>query len=95
MTQQSLKPETFNEKMQWLKLYYRDPLMTQCADKYLVRNYIKDTIGVEFLIPLIAVFDKAEQAACVIPGRRQSARNTKMIRSQEGEEAGVVCRVIF
>ena len=34
-------PKTFNEKLQWLKLYYHDPLITKCADKYLVREYIK------------------------------------------------------
>ena len=38
-------PKTFNEKLQWLKLYYHDPLMTKCADKYLVRDFIKETIG--------------------------------------------------
>ena len=36
-------PQTFNEKLQWLKLYYHDPLMTKCADKYLAREYIRKT----------------------------------------------------
>lgn len=31
-------PKSFNEKIQWYKLYYRDPLMTQCADKWEVKN---------------------------------------------------------
>ncbi|CRF35684.1 glycosyltransferase [Brachyspira suanatina] len=53
-------PRTFNEKLQWLKLYYHDPLMTKCADKYLVREYIKETIGEKYLIPLIGVWDKVE-----------------------------------
>ena len=53
-------PRTFNEKLQWLKLYYHDPLMTKCADKYLVREYIKETIGEEYLIPLIGVWDRVE-----------------------------------
>ena len=53
-------PKTFNEKLQWLKLYYHDPLMTKCADKYLVREYIKETIGEEYLIPLIGVWNKVE-----------------------------------
>ena len=34
--------------------------MTKCADKYLVREYIKETIGEEYLIPLIGVWDKVE-----------------------------------
>ena len=53
-------PKTFNEKLQWLKLYYHDPLMTKCADKYAVREYIKETIGEEYLIPLIGVWDRVE-----------------------------------
>ena len=53
-------PKTFNEKIQWLKLYYHDPLMTKCADKYLVREYIKEKIGEKYLIPLLGVWDKPE-----------------------------------
>ncbi|TVL63143.1 ATP-grasp fold amidoligase family protein, partial [Brachyspira hyodysenteriae] len=53
-------PKTFNEKLQWLKLYYHDPLMTICSDKYTVREYIKETIGEEYLIPLIGVWDRVE-----------------------------------
>ena len=53
-------PRTFNEKLQWLKLYYHNPLMTKCADKYLAREYIKEKIGEEYLIPLIGVWDKVE-----------------------------------
>ncbi|KLI26996.1 ATP-grasp fold amidoligase family protein, partial [Brachyspira hyodysenteriae] len=53
-------PKTFNEKLQWLKLYYHDTLMTKCADKYAVREYIKETIGEEYLIPLIGVWDRVE-----------------------------------
>ena len=53
-------PKTFNEKIQWLKLYYHDPLTTICADKYLVRGYIKEKIGEEYLIPLLGVWDKVD-----------------------------------
>ena len=38
-------PITFTEKLNWYKLYYRDPLMKQCADKYEVRKYVAKTIG--------------------------------------------------
>ena len=34
-------PQRFTEKLQWYKLHYRNPLMGQCVDKYLVRNYIE------------------------------------------------------
>lgn len=53
-------PETFNEKLQWLKLYDRKPEYTVMVDKYKVREYIKEKIGEEYLIPLLGVWDKAE-----------------------------------
>lgn len=45
-------PESFNEKIQWLKLYDKSSLKTKCADKYAVRLFVKKTIGVKYLIPL-------------------------------------------
>ena len=53
-------PRSFNEKMQWLKLYNEDPLLTKCADKYLVREYVKEKIGEEYLIPLLGVWDSPD-----------------------------------
>lgn len=35
-------PQTFGEKIQWLKLHYHNPLLTKCADKYAVREYVKE-----------------------------------------------------
>ena len=46
-------PITFSEKLQWLKLYDRNPLYTTLVDKYAVRRYIADKIGEEYLIPLV------------------------------------------
>jgi len=54
-------PKTFNEKILWLKMYYRYPEANKLADKYLVREYIKKTIGEKYLIPLIGVYDDAKQ----------------------------------
>ncbi len=53
-------PKTFNEKLQWLKLYDRNPFYTQLVDKYEVRKYISEKISDEYLIPLIGVWDKFE-----------------------------------
>lgn len=53
-------PQTFNEKLQWLKLYDRKPEYTMMVDKYLVRDYIKEKLGEEYLIPLLGVWDKPE-----------------------------------
>lgn len=51
------EPKTFNEKLQWLKLYNRRPEYTVMVDKFLVRDYIAEKIGHEYLIPLLGVWD--------------------------------------
>src|SRR5690554_3762424 len=53
-------PKTFNEKLQWLKLYDKNPAYTNLVDKYEVRNYIAETIGEKYLIPLLGVWDRFE-----------------------------------
>lgn len=53
--------QTFNEKLQWMKIYDRNPLYTQLSDKYLVRDYVIKKIGKEFLNPLVGVYQTAEQ----------------------------------
>lgn len=45
-------PKTLNEKINWLKLNDRNPLLGQAADKYAVRSYIAKKIGEEYLVPL-------------------------------------------
>ena len=47
------KPVTFNEKIQWLKIHDRKPEYTMMVDKYAVREYIKNTIGDGYSIPLV------------------------------------------
>ena len=53
-------PKTFNEKLQWLKLYDRNPLYTTLVDKYAVKKYIADTIGEEYVIPTLGVWKRFE-----------------------------------
>ena len=48
-------PVTFTEKCQWIKLYDQDPRKPIFSDKYAVRQFIKDTIGEEYLVPLISI----------------------------------------
>ncbi len=50
-------PRTFNEKLQWLKLYNRRPEYTIMVDKYRVREYIAEKMGEEYLIPLLGVWN--------------------------------------
>ncbi len=46
-------PKTFNEKILWLQQNNRMPLHTICTDKYAVRDYVKEKIGEQYLIPLV------------------------------------------
>lgn len=50
-------PKTFNEKIQWLKLYDRNPVYAEYADKYEVRKHVEAVIGEKYLIPLLGVWD--------------------------------------
>lgn len=52
-------PITFNEKIQWLKLHNRDESYSIMVDKYNVRKYIANKIGKEYLIPIIGVYNNA------------------------------------
>lgn len=51
-------PVTFNEKQQWLKLYYRKDVFTTMVDKIAVKDYVSGIIGEEFVIPTIKVWNK-------------------------------------
>ena len=56
-------PVTLDEKIQWMKLYYYkdNPLITQCADKYAVRGFVKKMGCEETLIELYGAYDNAEE----------------------------------
>ena len=53
-------PTTFNDKIQWLKLYDSTPIKTRLADKYSVREWVEEKIGGKYLIPIIGVWDAFE-----------------------------------
>ena len=54
-------PESFSEKMQWLKLYYRNPQMVIAADKYSVREFVAQKGLNHILNNIYGVFDFVEQ----------------------------------
>jgi len=56
-------PKTFNEKLQWLKLHDRRPEYTMMVDKYAVKQYIADKIGMEHIIPTLGVWDSFDDIA--------------------------------
>lgn len=50
-------PQTYNEKIQWIKLHGVTPLMTKLTDKYAVREWVKEKIGEEYLVSLLGVWE--------------------------------------
>lgn len=50
-------PVRFDEKMQWLKLYYRNPIMCKLVDKYEVKSYVAEKIGEKYVVPTLGVYD--------------------------------------
>jgi len=79
-------PKTFNEKIQWLKLYYHNPLMTVCADKYKVREYVSEKIGAEYLVPLLGAYDSPNEIDF------ESLPNQFVLKVNWGSGQNVVCK---
>lgn len=51
-------PQTYNEKIQWLKLYDRKPEYTEMVDKYEAKKYVSNIIGGEYIIPTLGIWEK-------------------------------------
>lgn len=54
-------PKTFNEKLQWLKLYDRNPEYTKMVDKYEAKKYVLNLIGEEHIIPTLGIYNNFEE----------------------------------
>lgn len=54
-------PKTFNEKMQWLKLYNRKDIYTSYVDKFAVKDIVAKKIGKEYIIPTLKVYDSIDE----------------------------------
>ncbi len=79
-------PQTYNEKLQWIKLYDRKPEYIIYADKYRVRDYISETLGDKYLVPLIGVYKKAED----IPWRELP--NRFVLKCNHASGTNIVCK---
>ena len=79
-------PQTFNEKLQWLKLYDRKAEYTIYSDKFAVREYIKKTIGEEYLIPIIGVYDTVDE----IPWNELP--NQFVLKCNHGSGCNIICK---
>lgn len=80
------EPKTFNEKLQWLKLYDRNPKYTTLVDKYAVKEYVSALIGEEHIIPTIGVWNTAEEIDFnILPAR--------FVLKPTGDSGGrIICR---
>lgn len=54
-------PKRFNDKLQWLKLNWHDPLAEKCVDKFKVRGYVREKIGDEYLNELYGVYESVKE----------------------------------
>lgn len=55
------QPKTFNEKLQWLKLYDKNELYTKMVDKYECKEYVTNIIGKDYIIPTLGVYNSFEE----------------------------------
>lgn len=53
-------PQTFNEKLNWIKIHDRNPVYTTMVDKYEAKKYVAEIIGDEYIIPTLGVWDRFE-----------------------------------
>lgn len=85
-------PVSFNEKIQWYKLNYRDPLMTICADKYAVREFVEQQGFQSYLVPLVAVYNSAAEIdfynipeRCILKTTHNSSGSYKWDSSRDND----------
>lgn len=50
-------PRSYNEKILWLALHYKNPLIAQCTDKWEMKKYVAEKIGKQYVVPPIAVYE--------------------------------------
>ena len=79
-------PKTFNEKLQWLKLYDRRPEQQRLVDKYDVREYISGIMGEEYLIPCLGVWEHVEDIDFA------SLPNRYVIKCTHDSGSVIICR---
>ncbi len=79
-------PKTYTEKLQWYKLYYRDPLMSKCADKHLVREYLAERGYAGLSCQEYGVYDKPED----IPF--DALPEKFVIKTTNGSGTNIICK---
>ncbi|WP_339319209.1 ATP-grasp fold amidoligase family protein [Paenibacillus sp. FSL R10-2734] len=80
------EPLLFNDKLQWLKLYWYNPLAKVCADKFEVRKYIKDTIGEKYLNEIYGVYESVEDI------NLDKLPDSFVLKATHGSGFNLICR---
>lgn len=79
-------PKTFNEKLNWYKLYYHDPLMTRCADKYEMRGYLKEKGLEKYQNKVYGIWDNVDDIDF------EALPQEFVIKSTHGTAQTIVCK---
>ena len=79
-------PESFNEKIAWLKLNDHNPLYKKLADKYMVRDFVSNVIGEKWLVPLLGVWKSPDQVDL------SSLPQRFVLKCTQGYSGVVICR---
>ena len=79
-------PRRFTEKIQWYKLYYKNPVMSVCADKFAVREYIRDKGLGHILTDLYAVYERPEDI------RLDQLPEKFVLKLSNGSGTNLLCR---
>ena len=79
-------PKTFTAKLQWLKLHNTSTLCTQLVDKYRVREFVKEKLGEEYLIPLLGVWEHFDDIDF------DALPNQFVLKTNHGSGGVVICK---
>lgn len=78
-------PKDYSSKLQWLKLYDRNPEYSKLVDKYESKQYVKETVGEEYVVPTIGIYNKFEEI------NFDDLPNKFVIKTTHGCGGGEVC----
>ena len=79
-------PQRYTEKIQWRKLYDKQPIYSVLSDKYAVRQWVARKIGEEYLIPLLGVWDKPEDIDF------EKLPNAFVLKTNNGSSTNIIVR---
>lgn len=79
------RPKRFTEKLQWYKLHYRKALLTNCSDKYKVREYVISKGLNHILVPLYGVYNHVNEIEF------ESLPSQFVLKTNHGSHTNIIC----